>query len=53
MHEHENKTLIFTETKRRADDLSRRMKREGYVHGLFDCTRSMVMGQIGSYDHVL
>ena len=35
MHEHENKTLIFTETKRRADDLSRRMKREGYVYSLY------------------
>ena len=29
MQEKENKTLIFTETKRRADDLMRAMRREG------------------------
>ncbi len=29
MGEKENKTLIFTETKRRADELVRRMKRDG------------------------
>lgn len=29
MQERENKTLIFVETKRKADDLSRRMKRDG------------------------
>ncbi|XP_064594732.1 probable ATP-dependent RNA helicase DDX5 isoform X2 [Liolophura sinensis] len=37
MGEKENKTLIFTETKRRADDLVRRMKRDGWpalcIHG--------------------
>ena len=37
MNERENKTLIFTETKRKADDLSRRMKRDGWpascIHG--------------------
>ena len=29
MQEKENKTLMFVETKRKADDLSRRMKRDG------------------------
>ena len=29
MGEKENKTLIFVETKRKADDLTRRMKRDG------------------------
>ncbi|XP_064630913.1 uncharacterized protein LOC135489471 isoform X1 [Lineus longissimus] len=37
MAEAEKKTLIFTETKRKADDLSRRLKREGWpvscIHG--------------------
>jgi len=37
MQEKENKTLIFTETKRRADDLMRQMRREGWkvaaIHG--------------------
>ena len=37
MNERENKTIIFTETKRKADDLSRRMKRDGWpamcIHG--------------------
>lgn len=37
MGEKENKTLIFTETKRRADELTRRMRREGWpamcIHG--------------------
>lgn len=37
MGERENKTLIFTETKRRADDLTRRMRRDGWpamcIHG--------------------
>ena len=37
MGEKENKTLIFTETKRRADELARRMKRNGWpalcIHG--------------------
>lgn len=37
MQEKENKTLVFTETKRRADDLGRRMRREGWpvmcIHG--------------------
>jgi len=37
MQEKENKTLIFTETKRRADDLMRTMRREGWkvaaIHG--------------------
>merc|ERR1719187_1538412 len=37
MQERENKTLIFTETKRRADDLMRVMRREGWkcaaIHG--------------------
>ena len=36
-HEKENKTLIFVETKRKADDLTRRMKRDGWpvscIHG--------------------
>jgi superfamily II DNA/RNA helicase len=36
-HEKENKTLIFVETKRRVDDLARRMKRDGWpvnaIHG--------------------
>lgn len=29
MQEKENKTIVFTETKRRADELTRRMRREG------------------------
>lgn len=29
MNEKENKTLVFVETKRRADELQRRMKRDG------------------------
>lgn len=37
MNEKENKTIIFTETKRKADDLSRRMKGDGWparcIHG--------------------
>lgn len=37
MQEKENKTLVFTETKRRADELSRKMRREGWpvmcIHG--------------------
>ncbi|KAL3877623.1 hypothetical protein ACJMK2_035324 [Sinanodonta woodiana] len=37
MQEKENKTLLFVETKRKADDLARRMKREGWpvmaIHG--------------------
>lgn len=32
MAEKENKTLIFVETKKKADDLTRKMKREGSVH---------------------
>ena len=31
MSEKENKTIIFVETKRRCDDLTRRMRRDGYV----------------------
>ena len=31
MKEKENKTIIFIETKRRADDLTRKMRRVGYV----------------------
>lgn len=31
MQEKENKTLMFVETKRKADELQRRMKRDGYV----------------------
>jgi len=37
MGEKENKTLIFTETKRKADDLTRRLRRDGWpamcIHG--------------------
>ncbi|KAH9525282.1 putative ATP-dependent RNA helicase ddx5 [Bulinus truncatus] len=37
MQEKENKTLIFVETKRKADDISRRMKKDGWpvisIHG--------------------
>ncbi|KAL3877627.1 hypothetical protein ACJMK2_035328 [Sinanodonta woodiana] len=37
MQEKENKTLLFVETKRKADELTRRMKREGWpvlcIHG--------------------
>lgn len=37
MQEKENKTIVFTETKRRADELTRRMRREGWpvmcIHG--------------------
>ena len=29
MQERENKTIIFVETKRKVDDISRRMKRDG------------------------
>ena len=35
MGESENKSLIFTETKRRADELTRRMRRDGYMSFLF------------------
>ena len=31
MQEKQNKTIIFVETKRKADDIARRMKRDGYV----------------------
>lgn len=31
MSEKENKTIIFVETKRRCDELTRRMRRDGYV----------------------
>ena len=34
MSERENKTMVFVETKRRADDLTYRLKRAGYVHSL-------------------
>lgn len=30
MSEKENKTIIFVETKRRCDELTRRMRRDGY-----------------------
>ncbi len=37
MNEKENKTLIFTETKRKADEVARRLKRDGWpilcMHG--------------------
>lgn len=37
MAEKENKTIIFVETKRRCDDLTRRMRRDGWpamcIHG--------------------
>jgi len=37
MQEKENKTIMFVETKRKADDLARRMKRDGWpvscIHG--------------------
>jgi len=36
MAEAENKTLIFTETKKRADELTMRMRREGSA--MFACT---------------
>lgn len=32
MAEKENKTIIFVETKKRCDDLTRRMRRDGWVH---------------------
>ena len=31
MSEKENKTIIFVETKRRCDELTRRMRRDGYA----------------------
>lgn len=31
MEEKENKTIIFVETKKRCDDLTRRMRRDGYT----------------------
>lgn len=31
MSEKENKTIVFVETKRRCDDLTRKMRRDGYV----------------------
>ena len=31
MSEKENKTIIFVETKRRCDEITRRMRRDGYV----------------------
>lgn len=33
MAEKENKTIIFVETKKRCDDLTRRMRRDGWVPG--------------------
>ena len=33
--EPQNKILIFVETKRKADDLTRLMRRDGYVHTYF------------------
>lgn len=31
MSEKENKTIVFVETKRRCDELTRKMRRDGYV----------------------
>ena len=31
MQEKENKTIIFVETKRKVDEICRKMKRDGYV----------------------
>lgn len=31
MSEKENKTIVFVETKRRCDDLTRKMRRDGWV----------------------
>ena len=42
MGESENKSLIFTETKRRADELTRRMRRDGYSYSLFAANVSFV-----------
>ena len=42
MGESENKSLIFTETKRRADELTRRMRRDGYGYSLFAANGSFV-----------
>lgn len=42
MGESENKSLIFTETKRRADELTRRMRRDGYGYSLFAANVSFV-----------
>ena len=50
MAEAENKTLIFTETKKRADELTMRMRREGSA--MFACTALLggtVVQQVGRW----
>lgn len=37
MSEKENKTIIFVETKRRCDELTRRMRRDGCVSSFISC----------------
>lgn len=43
MSEKENKTIIFVETKRRCDDLTRRMRRDGCVLKLYRLTVTTVV----------
>lgn len=40
MAEAENKTLIFVETKKRADELTMRMRREGLVNIMCNCNNN-------------
>jgi len=47
MAEAENKTLIFTETKKRADELTMRMRREGSVM-VSACASLVRTGWLGS-----
>jgi len=43
MAESENKTLIFVETKKRADELTMRMRREGLVNIIFNCNNNQLV----------
>jgi len=47
MAEAENKTLIFVETKKRADELTMRMRREGLVTSMCVsvCNKDILVGR--------
>ena len=48
MSEKENKTIVFVETKRRCDELTRKMRRDGYVgflHWSSRCIRAEFRGR--------
>lgn len=44
MSEKENKTIVFVETKRRCDDLTRKMRRDGWVVAGTSLSNSLVCG---------